>query len=203
MIIFLIVLIAILVICCGIMLYLYFSVRKEADNYAREHSKYFELYAAVKSDKEFYRDRLDKLLKESIELEKSNKGMASEIKLLKKQVEDRTINYTTTTVAANDVNSNIVIPRKIFKNEDPVESSLFYAAAWNTLVDLVAKDILSDSTTFNIEYDMFTDSYRLCFYYKKFLSRNYKSGGYRIDPWSNSPVENLINLIRKNEGENK
>lgn len=42
---FLIVLIAILVICCGIMLYLYFSVRKEADSYEHEYRRYSELYS--------------------------------------------------------------------------------------------------------------------------------------------------------------
>ncbi len=89
MIAYLIVLIAILVICCGIMLYLYFSVRKEADNYVHEYRKYSELYAAAKSDREFYRDELEKRLKENIELEKVSKDATellgrkdSEIKLL-------------------------------------------------------------------------------------------------------------------------
>lgn len=207
MITFLIVLIAILVICCGIMLYLYFSVRKEADNYAHEYRRYSELYVAEKSDKEFYRDEHEKVLKENIELEKVSKDATellgrkdSEIISLRKQVDDRTINYTRTTVAANDVNSNIIIPREIIKNEDPVESSLFYKSTWNMLVDLVAKDILSDSTRFYIGYDISSDTYRLYFHYKKFLSRDYRSDGYRIEPWSESPVEELIGRIRKEEG---
>ena len=203
---FLIVLIAILVICCGIMLYLYFSVRKEADDYAHEYRRYSELYVAAKSDKEFYRDELDKRLEENIELEKVSKDATellgrkdSEIKLLRKQVNDRTVNYTTTTVSAYDANGSIIIPREIFKNEDPVESSLFYKSVWDTLVNIIAKDILSDSARFNIEYDISKDAYHLCFHYKKFLSKDYKSNGYRIEPWSESPVEELINRIRKQE----
>lgn len=199
MITFLIVLIAILVICCCIMLYLYFSVRKEADNYEYEYRKYTDLYTYAESDRKFYHGELDRVLKENIEFEKSIKDKDSEIKLLRQQVDNRTINYTRTTVAADDVNSNIIIPREIFKNEDPIESSLFYKSTWNTLVDLVAKDILSDSTRFFIEYDISSDRYRLHFYYKKFLSKNYRSDGYRINAWSESPVKELVERMKQNE----
>lgn len=193
--------IAVLVICCCIMLHLYFSVRKVADDYEHMYMKYSELFHGTESERKYYYTAWDGLAKENDELKEVIKNKDSEIKLLRQQVDDHIINYTTTTVAAEDVNSYIVIPREIIKNEDPAESSLFYAGAWNTLVNLIAKDILSDSTKFSIKYDILRDVYCLCYHYKKFSSRNYRSDGYRIEPWSESPVKELIERIRKQEGE--
>ena len=193
----------ILLLCCFIYITLrfYFDERKKAKTNESRASAWRSRYDDMLESRNMYLDEDVKAKSRVCELEDAIKHKDSEIKLLKQQVDNRTINYIRTTVVAEDVSSNILIPRDIFKDEDPVESSLFYAAAWNTLVNLIAKDILSDSTRFNIEYDMRNDVYRLCYHYKKFLSRDYRSDGYRIEPWSKSPVEELVERIRKQEGE--
>jgi hypothetical protein len=185
------------------MLYLYFSVRKEADDNESLASLWHRRYLDMTENRDMYLHEEGKAKSKIYELEDAIENKDSEIKLLKKQVDDSTIGYITTTVAANDANGSIVIPREIFKNEDPVESSLFYASAWNTIANLIAKDILGDSTIFRIEYDMRNDVYRLCYHYKKFLSRDYRSDGYRIEPWSESPVKELVERIRKLEAYNE
>lgn len=193
--------IILLMIGCSVMSCLYFKVREKAKDNETLASLWHRRYLDMTESRDMYMNE-DGISKSKVcELEDAIKNKNSEIRLLKQQVDDRTINYTRTTVAAMDSNGNIIIPREVFKNEDPVESSLFYASAWDTITNLIAKDILSDSTIFNIKYDMLKDAYHLCFHYKKFLSREYRSGGYRIEPWSESPVKELVERIRKQEGD--
>ena len=197
----LIAIILILLYCFIITLRFYFDEKKKAKNSESRASSWHNRYDDMLESRNEYMDKGIKAKSRVLELEKVIKNKDSEIRLLKQQVDDRTINYTRTTLAAEDVNGNIVIPREIFKNEDPVESSLFYASAWNTIADLIAKDILSDSTRFHIEYDMRNDAYRFCFHYKKFMCSGYRSDEYRIEPWSESPVKELVERIRKQEEE--
>ena len=193
--------IMLLMIGCSVISCLYFKARNTANDNEMLASLWNRRYLDMTENRDMYMHEEGKAKSKIYELEDAIKDKDSLIKLLKQRVDARTINYTRTTVAAKDANGNIAIPREIFKDEDPAESSLFYAAAWDTIVNLIAKDILNDSTIFNIKYDIRNDTYCLCYYYKKFLSREYRSNGYRIEPWSESPVKELVERIRKQEGD--
>lgn len=155
--IFLIVLIAILVICCGIMLYLYFSIRKEADANETLASLWHDRYSDMTDSRNMYMDEDDKAKSKICELEDALYEKNRELKMLKSMINDRTINIRTFGTRTDYFNGSIDIPDELFHDGsviDTFDAPMFDSEIKDKLIRMLGNEVLKH-TGFKMQYDLF------------------------------------------------
>jgi hypothetical protein len=165
MIAFLIVLIAILVICCGIMLYLYFSVRKEADDNKTLASLWHNRYLGMTESRNMYMDEDGKAKSKVCELEDVLYEKNKQIKMLRSMISDHTISIRTFGTRTNYFSGSIDIPAELRSAEnkfDPFDAAIIDKDIRLKLVKMLGEEALKH-TGFRMEYDIYGHKYSMIY----------------------------------------
>lgn len=196
---FLIVLVAILVICCGIMLYLYFSVRKEADDLEGEKEFWNKNYNAINKYWLECINTRDNLSNEVKSLKENLAALEKENKQLKNELDDQAIHVVNTYLMTEWREGSIDIPMEFLQElgQDDLramrESERFDNELRYKLARMIGDDILKSSTGFALDYSTFNNSCKLLYKYPRFEQSATLRGYLRqIDPEKKLPMLSLI-----------
>lgn len=200
---FLIVLIVILVIFCGVMLYLYFSVRKEADNYEHDVERYSRLYEDCQ---EIYRAKYKEWSDARyrvFQLERELSENKSRIRQLEASFNDHTISIRSFGPHLNYFSGSIDIPVELRSPEtdfDPFDEPLIEQDIQTKLVRILGKEALKH-TGFRMEYDMSSHVYSMIYILPMCVENKYvdSSEYFYLNQESEKPMLDMIQKLFKGE----
>ena len=198
-----IVLIVILVICCSIMLYLYFSVRKEADKNEREAARYLRLYEDCRDDyrikyKEWSDERYDR-----VKMENKLDEYRSRIRQLESSFNNHTISIRSFGPHLNYFSGSIDIPVELRSPEtdfDPFDEPLIEQDIRTKLVRILGEEALKH-TGFRMEYDISRHVNSMIYILPMCVENKYVDNGecFYLDQESNKPMLDMIQKLFKGE----